>query len=161
MVQYATGWWGVHVAYDSLRGGPGAFSGLVNSDLTDDRLSVGGYMILERAKIGAGVIRRDNDGSRTPRSELWYLGASYEITPAFTLAGQGYYLKFHSSDNRATLFALRGTYSFSKRTSVYATTGFINNGGQLALSVSGGAAGSNPAQGGNQFGAMVGVKHIF
>lgn len=161
MIQYSTNWWGAHVAYDSQRGGPGAFGGLVNSNLTDDRLSAGGYMILDRAKIGAGVIRRDNEGSVTPRSELWYLGASYDITQAFNLAGQGYYLKFHNSDNKALLFALRGTYSFSKRTSAYATAGYINNDGQLAQSVSGGAPGSSPKPGGNQFGTMVGIKHTF
>jgi len=161
VIQYATNWWGVHVAYDSQRGGPGAFGGLVNSSMTDNRLSAGGYAIIERAKIGAGVISRDNDGSPTPRSELYYLGAAYDITPAFNLAGQGYYLKYHSSDNKAFLFALRGTYSFSKRTSVYATAGYIDNGGQLAQSVSGGAPGSNPKPGGNQFGTMVGIKHTF
>ncbi len=161
MIQYATKSWGVAAAYDSLRGGPGAFAGLTRSDLKDDRLSLNGYVLLDKAKIGLGVIRRDNEGSPTPRSELWYGGAAYDITPAFNLAGQVNYLKFHHSDNKAILYALRGTYAFSKRTSVYATAGYINNGGQLALSVSSGAAGGNPQPGGSQFGAMTGIKHIF
>ncbi|BDB24507.1 hypothetical protein CTP10_R18610 [Cupriavidus sp. P-10] len=72
-----------------------------------------------------------------------------------------YYLRFHHSDDRATLWALRGTYAFSKRSSVYATAGLIDNGGQLAMSVSSGATGANPKAGGNQFGAMLGMKHIF
>ncbi|MBP0622434.1 porin [Cupriavidus sp. LEh25] len=88
-------------------------------------------------------------------------GAAYDITPAVTLAGQVYYLRFHNSDNKAMLWAVRGTYALSKRSSVYATAGLIDNGGQLAMSVSGGAAGSNPKPGGNQFGAMLGMKHIF
>ncbi|QRQ85838.1 porin [Cupriavidus oxalaticus] len=161
LIGYSTKTWGVNAAYDSLRGGPGAFGGLTNSNLTDDRLSLSGYMILERAKVGAGWIRRDNEGSPTPVSDLYYGGVAYDITPAFTLAGQVYYLKYHGSDNKATLFALRGMYSFSKRTSVYATAGFIDNGGQLAMSVSGGAPGSSPKPGANQFGTMVGIKHIF
>ncbi|WER50060.1 porin [Cupriavidus sp. WKF15] len=161
MIQYATNWWGVHTAYDSLRGGPGAFAGLTNSNLKDDRLSVGGYMILARTKLGAGWLRRDNDGSATRISDLYYAGASYDITPAVNLAGQVYYLNYHGSDNKAWLYALRGTYSFSKRTSVYATAGFIDNGGQLAASVSGGSPGSNPKPGANQFGTMLGIKHIF
>lgn len=97
----------------------------------------------------------------TPRSDLWYAGLAYDITPAFTLAGQVYYLKYHNSDNKAMLYALRGTYAFSKRTSVYATAGFIDNGGQLALSVSGAQTGSNPKPGGNQLGTMIGIKHTF
>ncbi|MEM5428765.1 porin [Cupriavidus oxalaticus] len=161
LIRYETGWWGTSVAYDSIRGGPGAFGGLTRSSLSDDRLSVNGYMILSRAKLGIGWLRRDNEATAPSISDLWFAGLAYDITPAFTLAGQAYYLKYHSSSNKAPLFALRGTYNFSKRTSVYATGGYINNGGQLALSVSGGAPGSNPPPGSSQFGAMVGVKHIF
>ncbi|MBB1633970.1 porin [Cupriavidus sp. UME77] len=161
LLQYDNKWWGVAAAYDSLRGGPGAFGGLTKSNLTDDRLSLNGYVLLSKTKMGLGVIRRDNDGSPTPRSDLWYAGLAYDITPAFTLAGQVYYLKYHNSDNKAMLYALRGTYAFSKRTSVYATAGFIDNGGQLALSVSGAQTGSNPKPGGNQLGTMIGIKHTF
>nr|ART35763.1 B224 [uncultured bacterium] len=47
------------------------------------------------------------------------------------------------------------------RTSVYGTAGFIDNRGNLGLSVSSGSPGSNAAPGGNQLGAMLGIKHIF
>ncbi|UDM52689.1 porin [Cupriavidus sp. MP-37] len=161
LVMYETKWWGVSASYDSLRGGPGAFAGLTSSGLSDDRLSLGGYMLLSRTKLGLGVIRRDNEASPTPRSDLWYGGIAYDITPALTLAGQVYYLRYHHSDNKAMLYALRGSYAFSKRTSVYATAGFIDNGGQLAMSVSAGQAGSNPPPGANQFGTMIGIKHVF
>ncbi|KJK23363.1 membrane protein [Burkholderiaceae bacterium 16] len=161
LLQYDNKWWGVAAAYDSLRGGPGAFGGLTRSNQSDDRLSLNGYVLLSKTKMGLGVIRRNNDGSPTPRSDLWYAGLAYDITPAFTLAGQVYYLKFHNSDNKAMLYALRGTYAFSKRTSVYATAGFIDNGGQLAQSVSGAQTGSNPKPGGNQLGTMIGIKHTF
>ncbi|MGO4813406.1 porin [Cupriavidus sp. 2MCAB6] len=161
LVQYESNWWGVAASYDSLRGGPGAFAGLTSKDLTDDRLLISGYVVLSQAKLGAGVIRRDNEGSSTPRSELWYGGLAYDITPAFTLAGQVYYLNYRNSGDKAMLYALRGSYAFSKRTSVYATAGYIDNGGQLAMSVSTGAPNSNPKPGGSQFGSMVGIKHIF
>lgn len=161
MIQYATASWGVSAAYDSLRGGPGAFAGLTSSGLKDDRLAVSGYALLDRMKIGVGVLSRNNEASPIARSELYYAGAAYDLTPALTLAGQVNYLKFRHSDNKAMLYALRGTYAFSKRTSVYATAGYIDNDGQLALSVSSGASGSNPAAGASQFGVMAGVKHIF
>ncbi len=161
LLQYENKQWGVSAVYDSLRGGTGAFGGLTDSGRKDDRLSLSGYMLFERTKLGAGVIRRNNDGSPTPRSDLWYAGAAYDITPAFTLAGQMYYLRYHNSDNKALLWAMRGTYAFSKRSSVYATAGFINNGGQLTNSVSAGATGANPRPGGNQLGMMIGMKHIF
>ena len=58
------------------------------------------------------------------------------------------------------LYAVRGTYNFSKRTAIYATAGFIDNGGQLAQSVSSNP-GASASPGGTQLGAMLGVKHIF
>ena len=97
----------------------------------------------------------------TPRSDLWYLGAAYNLTPAFMLDGQLHQLRFKDSDNKATLLGLRGTYSFSKRTAVYATVGHIRNDGSLALSVSGGAPGANPLAGESQTGVMIGMRHAF
>lgn len=161
LVQYETQRFGVAAAYDSIRGGAGAFGGLTRSGWSDDRLSLSGYVLLANTKIGAGWLRRDNEANPTPRSDLWYAGASYDITPAWNIAGQVFYLRYHHSDNKAILYALRGTYSFSKRTSIYATAGYINNDGQSALSVSNGSAGANPAPGVSQMGAMVGIKHVF
>jgi len=161
MIGWDQKWWGITAAYDSQRGGPGAFGGLTSSSLRDDRASLAGYVLLDRTKIGAGVIRRENQGSATPLSELYYIGAAYDITPAFTLAGQVYYLNYQNSDNKAMLYVVRGMYNFSKRTAVYATGGYINNGGTLAMSVSGAQPGANPKPGGQQLGAMVGIKHVF
>ncbi|QQX86037.1 porin [Cupriavidus necator] len=161
LLMYETSQFGVSAAYDSIRGAPGAFGGLNTSGKSDDRLALSGYLLLPNTKVGAGWVRRDNDGSASRLSDLWYGGVAYDISPAFTLAGQVYYLKYRGSDNKAVLYALRGMYNLSKRTAVYATAGYIDNSGQLALSVSSGATGSNPVPGGSQLGAMVGVKHIF
>jgi predicted porin len=161
MLMYETDWWGVSAAYDSLRGGAGAFGGLVRSSLKDDHLSLGGYVLLQRTKLGAGLLSRNNEASTTPRSDLWFAGASYDITPAFNLAGEVYYLKYRHSGNKAWLAAMRGTYAFSKRTSIYATVGYIDNSGQSALSVSGGNPGGIPLPGGNQVGVMLGIKQVF
>lgn len=161
LLQYETGQWGVSAVYDSLRGGPGAFAGLNSSALKDDRASLNGYMILSNMKLGLGVISRRNDASPAPRSDLWFAGVSYDVTPALNVAAQGYYLRFHNSANKAWLGAVRGTYAFSKRSSVYMTAGYIDNKGQSALSVSSGAAGANPAPGSNQIGVTAGIKHVF
>ena len=161
LLKYDTGAWGVSAAYDSLRGGQGAAAGLANSGLKDDRLALNAYANVGKAKLGGGVIRRDNDGSPTPRSDLWFGGASYAITPAFSVDGEVFLLRYHNSPNKAWLYAARATYAFSRRTSVYGTAGFIDNRGNLALSVSSGAVGANAAPGGNQLGAMLGIKHIF
>ncbi|CAG9187582.1 porin [Cupriavidus pinatubonensis] len=161
LLMYETSYFGVSTAYDSIRGGPGAFGGLTSSNKTDDRLAVNGYLLLPRTKAGIGWIRRDNDGAANRLSDLWYAGASYDITPAVTFAGEIFYLRYRGSADKALLYALRGTYSFSKRTSAYASVGYIDNRGSLALSVSSGAVGANPQAGGSQAAAMVGIKHIF
>ncbi|WP_454743938.1 porin [Cupriavidus necator] len=161
LLQYETSQFGVAAAYDSLRGTPGAFGGLNSSGKSDNRLVLNGYLLLPKTKAGLGWIRRDNDGSPTRLSNLFYGGIAYDITPVFTLAGQVYYLRYHGSDNKAMLYALRGTYNFSKRTAVYATVGYINNDGQLALSVNSGSPGTSTTPGGVQFGTMIGVKHVF
>ena len=161
MLMYETSWWGVSTAYDSLRGGPGAFGGLTSSNMKDDRAVLSGYMTVNHARIGAGVLARRNGALATPRSNQYFAGVSYDITPALNLAAEGYYLDYRHSDNKAWLGAVRGMYQLSKRTSIYLTAGYIDNGGQLNLSVSGGATGANPVAGGNQFGVTAGIKQMF
>ncbi|CAB3745749.1 porin [Paraburkholderia humisilvae] len=161
MVQYGTHWWTVSAAYDSLRGGPGAFGGLTSSSLKDDRLAINAYFVFSAAKIGVGWVGRRNEGSTTPRSNLYYGGVAYDVTPQLNLAGELFYLDYRHSDDSAWLGAVRASYALSKRTTVYATAGYISNGGTLALSVDSAATGGAPAPGGNQLGTMLGIKHAF
>jgi len=161
MLKYDAKNWGVALASDTINGGTGAFAGLVRSDLSDTRVSANGYFKVGAAKFTAGVIRRDNEGSAaTPRSDLWQVGAQY-LWGQTLLEGAVYRLDYKNSVNRATLGVLRATYNLSKRTALYATVGHISNKGTLAVSVSGGAVGSNPVAGASQSGAMVGMRHSF
>lgn len=162
LLMYEASGFGVAAVYESTRGGPGAFGGLTSSAKSDNRLSLSGYwLISDGAKAGAGWLRHNNDGMpATPRSDLFWTYLSYDITPAFNLAGQVYYQKYRNSDNKAWLYVMRGTYSFTKRTAVYATAGFVDNGGQLAQSVSANP-GAPAAPGGTQLGAMIGIRHTF
>lgn len=162
MVKYDGASWGAALAIDELRGGPGAFGGLTSSGLKDRRVSANGYGRLGALKLGAGWLRRDNEGNAAaPRSDLWYAGAAYAVTPALTVDGELFRLRFKSSPDKATLAVLRATYAFSKRTAVYASVACIDNGGALALSVSSGAPGAGPAAGEAQSGVALGVRHAF
>ena len=162
LAKYDAPTWGAAFAVDEIRGGAGAFAGLTSSQLKDRRSTMAGWAKLGAAKLGAGLIARDNGGApATPRSNLWYVGASYPLTPTLVLDGQVFKLDVKNSANAATLFALRGTYHLSKRTAVYATAGHIANDGASALSVSNAAAGATPVAGGSQTGLAVGVRHAF
>ncbi|MFM9902353.1 MAG: porin [Polaromonas sp.] len=167
MAKYDAPTWGTALAYDLQRGGVPAtgtvFGGLTSSGKKDARLSLNGYVKLDAAKLAAGVISRDNDGSTTrPKSKLWYVGASYAVTPAFTLDGTVAKLAYKNFDNGdSTLVAMRALYKLSKRTTVYGQLGHISNQSLAAVSVSGGAPGSNPLAGGSQTGTMVGINHSF
>jgi predicted porin len=162
MLKYNAATWGVATAYDKMHGGPGAFAGLTSSSLTDRRSTVAGWFKpLESLKIGAGLIDRDNEGSTTPHSKLWYVGAGYNLSSPLLLEAEVFKLDYQHSANQATLWALRGTYFLSKRTAVYATAGHIGNDGTLALSLSNGAAGANPPAGGSQSGLAMGIRHSF
>lgn len=161
MLRYETANWSANVTYDSQRGGPGAFGGLSSAGLRDDRLTINGYALLKDGKVGAGWIRRDNRASTTPRSDLFFVGGSYAITPAISVDAEAFHLRFHDSSNKAWLFAARANYAFSKRTTAYGTVGYIDNRGMLSYSVSSAAVGANPTASGNQMGAMLGLKTIF
>lgn len=83
----------------------------------DTRSTINGYVKFNGLKIGAGWLHRKNDGSATtPKSDLWYLGAAYPLTPSFVVDAELFRLKFKDSSNKATLGAVRGTYSLSSST---------------------------------------------
>jgi predicted porin len=159
MLRYDAAAWGAVVAYDRLNGGPGAAAGLSSSDLSDTRLNVAGYLKLDQWKLGAGVLRRTNEGSATqPRSNLAYIAAAYRITPAVTVDGQLARLDYRDSPNDAAQALLRLMFDLSKRTTVYAAAGHIRNSGTSAVSLSsGGSAGAGLSQNG----VIAGIKHSF
>ncbi len=163
LAKYDGGTWGLSGAIDEISGGAGAFAGLTSSAMKDRRSTVTGWFKpMADLKLGAGLISRDNDASlNTPRSDLWYVGASYTVNQQLVIDGQVFQLDYKNSANQASLYALRATYSLSKRTALYATAGQMANDGTLALSVSNAAAGNGPAAGNSQTGLGAGVRHSF
>lgn len=162
MLKYDSARWGAAAAVDEIRGGPGAFAGLTSGDLSDRRVSLNGYFKFGDLRLTAGLIRRDNEASTaTPRSDLQYAGVVYAFTPLLVLEAEWLRLAFKGSANRATLLAAKLNYSLSKRTTVYATAGGIDNQGALAISVSAGQAGGNPVAGASQTAFAAGIRHAF
>jgi predicted porin len=164
MARYDSEQWGVAASHEISYGGAGAGAGLVSSNLSDSRSVIGGYgNIGSSLLVGGGVIVRKNEGdAKQPRSNLWFVGATYTLTPQWIVDAQVARLDFIDSPNDSNYFDARLNYKLSKRTSVYLSVGHIVNHGTAAISVSGGtAAGAAPRPGTAQSGAMVGVRHSF
>lgn len=161
MLAYDSGNWGATAGYDTYNGGPGAAPAFAptRSDRADSRWHVGAYAKLGPAKVGGGLLHRNNEGNAvTPRSDLIYLGVSYGIAPAFVLDAQIARLDVKASPNDANLCVVRGTYHLSKRTAVYAALGKSSNSGTAAIALS---AGATVVAGGAQNGVMAGMRHSF
>ena len=160
VAKYDAARWGVAVAHDVIHGGPGAFDGLTSSNLSDTRTMFNGYFNVASLKVGGGYMRRKNEGHAQPRSDLWFLGASYPMGD-FSLDAQYNLYKTKDSSDKGQLVVLRGTYNLSKRSAVYASLGFEKNSGSAAYTVSGAQPGANPMPGVNQTGFGVGIRHVF
>jgi predicted porin len=159
MLAYETKPFGVNASYDLMRGNTGAAGGLTSSADTDKRITVNAYFMLGDVKVGAGVVDRATRAS-TGRSDsdLYYLGASYPLTPFTQLDVQVGQRNIKDSDADARMIAARLTYNLSKRTAVYAMAGHMNNYGASAVALDGGGT---VGAGLNQNGVAAGIRHAF
>lgn len=170
LFKYDTQSFGAALAVDEIRGGAGAFAGLVRSDMKDRRFTVNGYYKLgTEFKFATGILRRDNDAAAdasatngaTKRSTIAWLGAAWSPNATYTLDGQIQRISFGNGGDDSTLTVVRGFYNFSKRSLVYLQVGHISNGSRLAFGVSSAQAGGTPAAGVAQRGVMAGLRHAF
>lgn len=158
LLAYDTKSFGVATAYDKLYGGPGAAGGLTSSSYNVERISLNGYALFGKAKVGLGIIERKTHAATDNTADLYYLGVSYPFANNWVLDTQVSRLDVKNSPNASTLLATRATYNFSKRTAVYTSVGYIRNAGAAAISVS---AGNSVGVGMNQTGIMAGIRHSF
>lgn len=161
LLKFDTKGWGLAFAHDALRGGPGAYGGLTQSHLRDQRSLFNGYVMAGSIKVGAGYMRHLNEGEAThPRSHLWFAGLSAPYGP-WVFDAQYNRLRFKQSAEGGDLWVLRATYKLSSRTAAYTSAGWMHNRGNSAFGVSGAQAGGLPMPGLNQTGIGVGLRHAF
>lgn len=178
LAKYDAPIWGLALAFDEQRGGTGGTGGLTTSGLTDRRTVANGYVKFGPAKVSAGLIKRNNEGvtttTITPKNDLWFVQADVAVAPAVTITPLWARLKYKDSTNgsKGTLYAIRATYAFTKRTAAYVTAGRMSNKGSANFAVSGGTIppetstatpppGTGPGAGNSQNGFMVGIRHSF
>jgi predicted porin len=174
MIKYDAASFGAAAAYDEQRGGAAAaanfFDGVAPFPLTsgadkDVRMQLNAWASVFGVHLGGGWLGRhvEADSPAVPnvRSNLFYLGASYPVTPAFTLDGEAYRITNSAQDARATMGTLRGTYFLSKSTAVYLQAAYLANSAHGRYSVSSGGGGTTPPAGEGQTGVMAGIRHTF
>lgn len=91
-------------------------------------------------------------------TNLYWAGAQWDITAAWSFTGAAYYQDFRNSGADPWLFVVSADYSFSKRTDVYLNLAYTRNKDGSDLGTSG--FGTTVA-GKNQTGVLLGVRHKF
>lgn len=107
------------------------------------------------------------------KSNMFWLGASYKITPAAKISAGYYMLKgvacedftkatcatYTSTGDKPSMLILGGEYTLSKRTKLYSNMAYAFNKENTSVSVLG--KGSSVKKGSNQFGMNLGLQHNF
>ncbi|CAG9168508.1 hypothetical protein LMG23992_01164 [Cupriavidus laharis] len=138
------------------------------------RASVGAAYALGPARAIAGYRwSYDNFNTIALRSNLYWLGLQYQVTPVIQVAGAAYYNDAHNGSGDPYSFMLTGSYAYSKRTDVFTVLGFARSRNGPAMGLTGFGPSLNPyatALSGpteqigardNQFGAVIGLRHRF
>jgi predicted porin len=176
LIRYDSTFGGASVAYDEQRGGTAAaasfFNGIPPFPITssvdkDTRAHINGYLQFGpdgSLRFNGGWIGRrvTTDSPATPSvsSNLYYLGASYLLTPTLQIDSEVYRILNSDQNTRATKATARATYGFSKRTFGYLQVAYLFNSPQAAYSVSAGGA-NTPGRGQGQAAGMLGLRHVF
>jgi predicted porin len=122
--------------------------------------TVGGAYATGPFRVAIGYAKSNLDanfaaaGAASADTRDWWLGGSYNMTPAAALTAGYYETKASAAgiDGKRKLFIVGATYALSKRTNFYADIDRAN------FSTSGTGA---PAAAPNQTGVSVGINHLF
>lgn len=133
---------------------------MATSGASARRAAVGASYSLGQAKLFAGYRwLRDEVTTATARHDnLYWGGATYKFTQAFSLTGAAYYTDARTDSKDSLMFVLDADYALSKRTDAYLLLGYVKNHGNAAYGLT---STQNTLPGQNQTGAMLGVRHRF
>jgi len=170
-LDYASGPFSVGAVYDqrqvdTTKSGSG--------DVKLQRAGLAGTYAFGPAKAYVGYrwakLSGDRVNAMDSRSNLWWAGLGYQVTPALSLTGSVSYQDFNRTKADPWLFVGSADYALSKRTDAYFNVAYALNrtdGGQRIASNLG-VGGfdtalpfTSSASKRNQIGAVVGVRHKF
>ncbi|CAJ0813753.1 Outer membrane porin protein [Ralstonia flaminis] len=171
-LNYAAGPFSVGAVYDQTNG-----NDVTTADIKTQRATLAGTYAFGPAKLFAGYRWGHVTGlpaaiaatASETRSNLYWLGAAYQATPALSLTGAAYYQNYKvTGAGNPWLFVVGSDYALSKRTDAYLNLAYAKNSSNALLPV-GVASDTTPlfsapdgtTSSGNQMGAMVGIRHKF
>ncbi|MBB6590174.1 porin [Ralstonia solanacearum] len=171
---------GVYSNSSSLTAAQNFANATTQADIKEQRATIAGTYAFGPAKLYAGYrwYKTNLVGtSGSVRSNLYWLGAGYQATPALTLTGTAYYQQFkNTGTGNPWLFVVGTDYALSKRTDAYFNVAYAKNSSGSALGVAGfngsstnnntvvstdNQVFSNATNTNNQIGAVVGIRHKF
>lgn len=151
---YEAGPFGVTAVYDEIAGNTIA----TENNKTRRAAAAASYVIGPvKTFIGyryARIIAPPTNGI----TDLVWAGATWSITPAWSLTGAAYYQNVRDSGADPWLFVASADYAFSKRTDAYLNVAYARNkeGSNLGVTSFG-----SVSPGANQFATVLGIRHKF
>ena len=163
-VNYAAGPFAVGAVYDQTNS-----NDPLTSSAKTQNATVAGTYAFGPAKLYAGYRWRNASAAletslTSSRSNLYWLGAGYQVTPALSLTGTAYYQNYKTAGTgNPWLFVVGSDYALSKRTDAYLNLAYAKNGAGTNLGVNGfnDVFTNADGNGSNQMGAVVGLRHKF
>ena len=171
MAKYDADRYGANLAVDEQHGGGSTTTtqfwngaapiSFTHSSDTDRRLNAGAYVKFGAFKIAGGWLgRKVSTTAVTVKSDLYYLGSSYQITSHYLIDGGISHISNKDQDRSATVYTIRGFYNVDENLSAYVQFGHIANSSKSASTLSVGS-GVSPNAGQDQDGYMIGARYRF
>jgi predicted porin len=151
------------LVYDRVNGAAAAATPGVFDKTTTVHLGLG-YAINSDVKVLFGYRNYKKalaSGAADLRSDMYWTGVNYKVTPAVTLTSAVYYQNIKNvaagADADPLMFVMSGKYALSKRTFLYASGAYARAKNNKLVGVSR----DDPGFGSNQTGVTVGIQHRF
>lgn len=155
-VQYNGNDFRIAAVYDRKNGQTTALENNIDTHMT-----LGARYKFGAAEVLGGYLQRKQEiiGAADIRTNMSWIGMTYQVSDALQLSGSYYKTDLKKSDKDPSSIITMVKYSLSKRTDLYLINSYAMNKNGSNLGVNG--FGTDIIAGKNQFGAMAGIRHTF
>lgn len=155
LIQYRQGPFSARATFEQSRG---TIDTIDTSARVDRRASVAARYQWRAFTAIAGYANISGDLQLSPPGNLYYGGLLYQATPALVMSAGAFHYQTRQQ-GQPTWYVFTATYGLSKRTSLYALAGWLDNHGGKAFTLN--AYDFQSPGGMSQTGLIAGIKHAF